>query len=483
MKVLITSAEVFPFAKIGGLADAVFNIAKSVFRLGHEVKIVMPLYSSIDRSQLRPYDQPMIVNMGYGIEFARLWTCKHDGLDYFFVEFERYFGRAGIYGESGNGYYDNWERFAFFSRAVIDTCQFLNWAPDVIHANDWHTGLIPVLLKEQDVGPLNRTASVFTIHNMGHHGYGPYELLSFVGLPQGLFNPFALEACGGVNVMKGALQFADKITTVSPSYAEEIKTSEFGCGLEDVLRYRAADLIGICNAVDMSVWSPKYDTLIAKNFSCNSLYNKELCKLELQKKVGLNIDKNILLIGIVSRFVEQKGLDFVCDLLPEWLNNLHVQFVILGTGDKSLEHRFCEIGQRYNGRVSVFIGYDESLVHVIEAGADCFLMPSRYEPCGMSQMYSMLYGTLPIVHSVGGLRDTVDNYDERTHSGTGFAFFDFTHGALYNTVGWACSVYYDNKKDFCAMQKQAMKKDFSLSQLGQKYSDVYCFAYEALKRR
>ncbi|MDE6432322.1 MAG: glycogen synthase GlgA [Opitutales bacterium] len=478
MNVLIASAESVPFAKVGGLADVVPNIAKSVLQLGHEVKVVLPLYASIDRSRLKPYLQPMIVNMGYGVEFARLWACKYDEVEYFFIEFERYFGRNGVYGENGNGYSDNWERFAFFSRAVIDMCFFLNWIPEVIHANDWHTGLIPVFLREQQVGSLQRTASVFTIHNMGYHGYGPYDLLRFVGLPTHLFNPFALEACGGVNMMKGALQYADKITTVSPSYASEIQTLAGGWGLDDVLRYRSADLIGICNAVDTNIWSPKSDRLIAKNFSYHSLHNKDACKLDLQKKFGLEVDKSVFTIGVVARFVEQKGLDFVCDLLPEWENHLHVQFVILGSGDSTLEYRFTDIMHRYSGRISVKIGYDETLVHVIEAGADCFLMPSRYEPCGMNQMYSMLYGTLPIVHAVGGLRDTVENYNERSRTGTGFVFEDFTHGALYNTVCWACSTYYDRKDDFRAMQKQAMKKDFSLAQFGRKYADVYRFACE-----
>lgn len=476
MNILIASSEAVPFVKVGGLADVVPSIARSVAALGHNVKIVLPLYRSIDRSNMRPHYQPMIVNMGYGIEFSRLWTLKYDKVEYHFIEFDRYFGREGIYGENGSGYADNWERFTFFSRAVIDMCPFLNWVPDVIHSNDWHAGLVSVLLKECLVGRLGRTASVFTIHNIGYHGYGPYDLLRFVGLPGQLFNPLALEACGGVNIMKGALKYADKITTVSPSYAEEIKTPEYGWGLDDVLRYRSSDLIGICNAVDTTIWSPQNDKLIAKNFSHNSLENKELCKLDLQQKVGLKINKDTFLIGIVARFVEQKGLDFVCDLLPAWVDNLRVQFVILGTGDKALEYRFSDLMRRYDGQVSVTLGYDENLVHSIEAGADCFLMPSRYEPCGMNQMYSMLYGTLPIVHAVGGLRDTVENYDEWNHRGTGFVFYDFTHSALYNTVCWACSTYYDRKSDFQAMQKRAMQKDFSLSQFGQKYLDVYRLA-------
>lgn len=476
MKILLASAEATPFVKIGGLGDIVSTIAKSVAKCNHDVKVVLPLYSIIDRSNLSYYDQPMIINMGYGIEFARIWSCIQDNVEFLFIEFEKYFGRSGVYCEYGIGYCDNWERFSFFSRAVIDLCDFLNWIPDVIHSNDWHAGLIPVLLREQLVYRLSNTASVFTIHNMAYHGYGPRELLTFVGLPEKLFNSFALEACGAVNIMKGALLYADKITTVSPNYVNEIKTPEYGCGLDGILRYRAADLIGICNAVDTTVWSPEKDKFIPSNFSYKNMKGKGKCKLALQKRVGLNIDKNILLIGIIARFVEQKGLDLVCDLLPQWLNNLHVQFVILGSGDKQLEEQFLHHMCSNQGRISVTIGYDEGLAHLIEAGIDCFLMPSRYEPCGMNQMYSMLYGSLPIVHATGGLYDTVENYDAYTHCGTGFVFYDFNAQSLYDTTCWACSTYYDHKGDFISMQKQAMKKDFSLTKLAEQYMNVYQYS-------
>ncbi len=481
MKILLASAEAVPFVKIGGLGDIVPIIAQSVSNLGHEVKVIVPLYSQIDRSKLHHHDEPMIVNMGYGIEFARLWFHMCEGVEFLFVEFERYFGRDGVYGENGHGYNDNWERFTFFSRSVIDACLFLNWIPDVIHSHDWHTGLIPVLLKEQFVDHLKNTSSVFTIHNMGYHGYAPYELLHFVGLPTKIFNPLAVESYGGVNIMKGAITYADKITTVSSSYADEIKTKEYGWGLDDVLRYRAQDLVGICNAVDYNVWSPEKDSRITQNYSHNSLSGKKICKLDLQSKTGLSVDKNIFLIGIISRFVEQKGLDLVSDLLPIWLKNLHVQFVILGSGDKFLENRFIDIMNENPGRVSVTIGFNDELAHIIEAGADCFLMPSKYEPCGMNQMYSMLYGTLPIVHSVGGLRDTVENYDEKYHTGTGFMFYDFTSKAIYNTVCWACATYFDCPKFFKAMQKRAMQQDFSLSQFAEKYVSVYISSLKSRK--
>ncbi|MDR2436206.1 MAG: glycogen synthase GlgA [Puniceicoccales bacterium] len=479
MKVLLASAEVVPFAKVGGLADAVSLLARSLADLGHEVRVVMPLYASINRSTLEHYDQPMIINMGYGIEFCRVWKTSALGAEFFFIEFEKYFGRSGIYGESGEGYRDNWERFSLLSRAAIDLCDFTGWIPDVIHAHDWHTGLIPVMLREQCVYRLGGVASVFTIHNMAHQGYSPRALLDFVGLPAKLFHPFAMEAFGAINIMKGAIAYADKITTVSGTYASEIKKPEHGCGLDDLLRYRAADLVGICNAVDTSLWSPRHDPLISAKFSHENLEGKAVCKLALQRKIGLNCDGDILLIGIVSRLVEQKGLDIVCDILPSLLGNLRLQLALLGAGDPGLESRFMAHMGNYPGRVAVKIGYDNALSHMIEAGSDCFLMPSRYEPCGMNQMYSMLCGTLPIVHATGGLRDTVENYDECAQTGSGFMLDELNHGSLYDTICWACATYYDRRKDFIAMQKYAMRKDFSLEKMANSYLKVYEYGMKA----
>ncbi|MDR1255744.1 MAG: glycogen synthase GlgA [Puniceicoccales bacterium] len=479
MKILLASAEAAPFAKVGGLADVVSLLGRSLGVLGHEVRIILPLYAPIDRSNLTPYGQPMIVNMGYGVEFCRLWRGKNFGIEVFFIEFEKYFGRCGIYGESGEGYRDNWERFSFFSRAAIDSCDFTNWIPDVVHAHDWHSGLLPVMLREQRLYRLNGAASVFTIHNMAHHGYAPPELLSFIGLPQKLFHPFAMEAFGAINIMKGAILYADKITTVSRTYADEIKTRAHGCGLDGLLTYRAADLIGICNAVDGDIWSPKNDPMIGANFSHKNLAGKKKCKAALQEKMGLSTDGDILLIGVISRLVEQKGLDVVCDILPNLLNDLRIQFVLLGAGDPILEGRFMAHASNYAGRIAVKIGYDDTLAHMIEAGADCFLMPSRYEPCGLNQMYSMLYGTLPIVRGTGGLCDSVENYDEHTSSGSGFVFHQLDREALYNTIRWACSTYYERRQDFMAMQKYAMQKDFSMDKMANAYLKAYEYAIDS----
>ncbi|MDR1890906.1 MAG: glycogen synthase GlgA [Puniceicoccales bacterium] len=475
MKILFASSECDPYIKVGGLGDVVPSLAAALKKMGHDVRIVLPKYGSINYvSELETVGGPMIVNMGYGIEFAQLLQTKQGDLPVYFIEFNRYFARNGVYGEFGQGYHDNWERFAFFCRAVIDVCPFLGWAPDLIHTNDWPTGIIPALLSlHTKPNILNNTKSIFTIHNMAHHGYAPRELVQFVGLYDHYWHPFAMEACGSVNVMKGALQFANKITTVSKTYAEEIKTAAHGHGLDDVLRYRTKDLVGICNGVNVDVWNPKIDKFLPENFSARSLDGKKICKQKLQRELGLSDNLNIPIFGVVSRFFHQKGLDILCNILPDVLKNMDVQFAILGSGDQHLEWRLGEIMSHFGGQISVRIGFDERLSHWIEAGSDFFVMPSRYEPCGLNQMYSMIYGTLPIVRATGGLIDTVDNYDESTGAGTGFIFNDLTDSALYNTLGWACATYYDRRENFEKLRQSAMKKDFSWSKSAKEYERIY----------
>ncbi|MDR1173414.1 MAG: glycogen synthase GlgA [Puniceicoccales bacterium] len=478
MKILFATSECSPYAKVGGLGDVVPSLAAALEQMGHDVRIVLPKYTSINHvSKCEAVEDPMIVNMGYGTEFAQLLRTKHGNIPIYFIEFNRYFDRHGIYGEFGHGYHDNWERFAFFCRAVIDMCPFLNWAPDIIHTNDWPTGIIPSLLSlHGKPNTLKGTKSVFTIHNMAHHGYASKDLLRFTGLYDHYWHPFAMEACGAINVMKGALQFASKITTVSKTYAEEIKTAEYGCGLDNVLKYRAKDLVGICNGVDTDIWNPTIDKLLPKNFSAQSLGGKKICKQHLQRELGLSNDLNIPIFGVISRFFHQKGLDILCNILPDVLKNMNVQFAVLGSGDQHLEWRLKDIMSHFGSQISVRIGFDEQLSHLIEAGSDFFVMPSRYEPCGLNQMYSMVYGSLPIVHATGGLIDTVDNYDELTGAGTGFIFNDLTDSALYNTIGWACATYYDHPRDFEKLRKSAMKKDFSWSKSAKEYEKVYLSA-------
>ncbi|MDR1595856.1 MAG: glycogen synthase GlgA [Puniceicoccales bacterium] len=475
MKILMATSECDPYYKVGGLGDVVPGLAIALKKIGHDVRIVLPKYDVKTHTAVwKAVNGPMIVNMGYGVEFARLLQAKYKTVPVYFIEFDKYFCRPGIYGDGGGSYWDNWERFAFFCRAVIDMCPFLNWAPDVIHANDWPTGIIPVLLKMHTRhGILGDTKSVFTIHNMAHHGYAPRELLKFAGLYDHYWHPFAMEACGSINVMKGALQFADKITTVSETYAEEIKTSAYGYGLDDVLRYRANDLIGICNGVDTGIWNPETDKFLPKNFSSKSMGGKSVCKQKLQADMKLVVESGVPIFSVISRFFEQKGLDVLCDILPDAVATMAIQFIALGSGDGNLERRFVELANRFPERIAVKIGFDAALAHLIEGGSDFFLMPSRYEPCGMNQMYSAIYGTLPIVRATGGLRDTVRNYDEVSGRGTGFVFDDLTPLALYNAIKRACATYYNCGKHFEKMQRLAMKNDFSWKKSAKKYEKIY----------
>ncbi|MDR1432734.1 MAG: glycogen synthase GlgA [Puniceicoccales bacterium] len=480
MKILIASSECDPFAKVGGLGDVIPSLAVALKKLGHDVRIILPKYGAIDSIPwCSVAGGPMIVNMGYGVEFALLLQAEHKNIPVYFVEFNKYFARGGIYGEFGESYSDNWKRFAFFCRAVIDACPFLGWAPDVIHSHDWPTGLIsPLLSLWNRPAILKNTKSIFTIHNMAHHGYAPRELLRFVGLYDHYWHPLAMEACGAVNVIKGALQFAHRIVAVSKTYAEEIKTPAYGCGLDGVLRYRARDLAGICNGIDGEIWNPATDKFLPWKFSAKSIGGKEICKRELQSAIGLAPAERMPVFGVVSRFFEQKGLDVLCNALPDVLGKMAVQFAVLGSGDANLEWKFRELASRFEGKMAVKIGFDNALAHLIVAGSDFFVMPSRYEPCGLSQLYAMAYGTLPIVRATGGLCDTVENYDEVTGSGTGFVFNDLTHGALYDTIGWACATYYDRRRHVRIMQRRAMGKDFSWNKSAKDYEREYELAMQ-----
>jgi starch synthase len=374
---------------------------------------------------------------------------------------------------------DNHERFAFLSRAAIDLCYYLNWIPDIIHGHDWTTGLIPVMLDTVERHrPMGQCGSVFTIHNLQHHGYAPQSVLDFLKIPRHVFRPDGVEAFGQVNMMKAGLCFATKLTTVSENYAKEIQTPEFGCGLDPVLKFRGGDLIGIRNGIDEQVWSPETDSLLPARFSIKNMKGKAICKKKLQEYGNFLPDPTIPLLGVIARLYEQKGLDIFANILPDLFENLGMQVVLLGNGDPHLESRLIEIAKKYYRQCFVHIGFHEVLSHLIEAGADFFAMPSRFEPCGLNQMYSMRYGTLPIARATGGLADTIQNFSEEKNSqrGTGFLFQDLTDAALYRTIAWACSIYRDRPKVIASLRKNAMGQDFSWNTSAKKYIDVYHWA-------
>lgn len=478
----MVSPECAPFSKAGGLADMVSSLSKEFAADGCDVRIFTPLYSSVRGVPgLKKEMDNLSVHMGLGIEeFSSVWSARLGSAKVLFVEFNRYYDRPGIYNYGSVSYGDNGGRFSFLSRAALEYCLSVGWIPDVIHCHDWTVGLIPVYLNTTlRLSPLGRSATVFTIHNLQHQGIFDRGVLEYAGLPMSEFRADSCEAFGCLNMMKAGLYNCTKITTVSPTYSGEIKTPEFGCGLDGLLRFRAGDLIGILNGIDASEWNPSTDTLIAKNYGVANMEGKGACKKALQERMGLSRDASKPVFGVVSRLYDQKGLDLLARIAQPLVNNMDVQIALLGSGEKWLEDSFNALAAANPGRISVYIGYDNALAHMIEAGSDFFVMPSRFEPCGLNQMYSMAYGTLPIVRATGGLSDTVSQYEEGTGKGDGFVFSDATADALYNTIGWACSTWYDRPFDIDSLRRNGMVKDFSWGRSAEKYAKVYKWAVEA----
>ncbi len=453
---------------------------KELAALGHDVRIVCPAYGSVRvHSPRTARPDPLGVDVGAEAHWARTWetTLPATNIPVYLIEHDGFFARPEVYSGPHGAHGDNDLRFAFLSRAALTLCQQLGWTPDVVHGHDWTTGLVPVFLNTtlKDT-PLGKTASVFTIHNLEHQGYADRRVIDFARLPHSEFRSDSLESVGAVNLMKAGLYHSTKLTTVSPTYVEEIKTPAGGWGLDDVLRFRAADLVGIVNGIDTDTWNPATDRFLPAHYSAADLRGKAACKAALQARLGLAQDPHIAVFGIVARFASQKGLDLLAEALPHIMDRMHVQFAILGSGDPGLEHAFRWAASRYPGRVGVWIGYDNELSHLIQAGSDCFVMPSRSEPCGLTQLYAMRYGTLPLVRATGGLIDTVDQFIEGTGKGTGFLFKDATAPALYNTIGWACATYYDRRAEFDRLRLNGMARDFSWRQSAAHYVDVYRWA-------
>ncbi|WP_052361864.1 glycogen synthase GlgA [Geminisphaera colitermitum] len=486
LKILFVSPEVEPFVKVGGLADMVGALPKALAALGHDVRIVCPAYGcvKIGGPGWRPRQDPLGVDVGDQAEWARTWETTlpraTTPVPVYFLEHHRFFGRPEVYTGPWGAHEDNDLRFAFFSRAALTLCLQLGWTPDVVHCHDWTTGFVPVYLNTvfQNTA-LRGTASVFTIHNLEHQGTFSRRALDYARLPASEFRPDSVEALGGVNMMKAGLYHATKLTTVSPTYAHEIRTPEGGCGLHDVLTFRGADLMGILNGIDTSTWSPEIDMSLPSTYSAANFNGKAVCKAALQREFGLKVDPGMAVFGIVSRFAHQKGLDLVAEALPHIVKRMHVQFVILGAGDPGLEYAFRGIAEDYRGQVGTYVGYSPGLARLVQAGSDFFVMPSRSEPCGLTQLYAMRYGTPPIVRATGGLIDTVDRYNQETGDGTGFLFNDATPAALYNTVGWACSTYYDRPHHMRLLRRAGMSRDFTWRRNAELYVDAYHWAIQS----
>lgn len=476
MRILLASSEVAPFAKTGGLADVAGALPKALQKLGHDVRVVLPLYRAVDREKhcQREIFRGLPVPIAGGVGPADIWEGSlGDGIPVYFIRCDRYYDRDGLYQSKEGDHPDNAERFAFFSRAVIDLCRTATFVPDVIHGNDWQTGLVPAYLRTayRDDPLLRRVAVLFSIHNLGYQGlFGP-EALEAAGLSRDLFTPAGVEFWGKVNFLKAGLVFADALSTVSHRYSEEIQTEEFGSGLEGVLRMRAGDLFGILNGIDYEEWNPTGDPHLAAPFTRDDPSAKATCKRDLQTVMGLPPRAEVPLLGVISRLAPQKGIDLIAEVLDEVLK-LDVQFVLLGTGDQDLEDRFRAIQADHPDRVAVRIGFNVALSHKIEAGADLFLMPSRYEPCGLNQMYSMAYGTIPVVRATGGLDDTVLPFDPATGEGTGFKFARAEADQLLEAVREAVATF--RRPDLWRrLVRNAMGQDFSWDRSARQYEDLY----------
>ncbi|MBP5520552.1 MAG: glycogen synthase [Treponema sp.] len=480
MKILMVTSETVPFAKTGGLADAVSALAINLRKQGHDVRIVMPRYYKIDRRKLKAIEAPLAVAAGTTETWVKVYEAPLPKTDVpvYFIDHEQCFGRDGIYGTKFEpDFHDNPYRSAVLCHGAFQLCRLLGWYPDIMHAHDWFCCLVPVLLKNVcRNGYFAHTASVLTIHNLGYQGWYPKDSFPALGVDWNLYYGAGFERNGSINLLQAGISCADMITTVSPTYAHEMQTVEGGFGLDGLLRVRSDVVRGVLNGCDLETWNPKTDKLLPANFSHSDLSGKAKCKEALQKKMGLPVRKDVPLIGIVTRLADQKGIAEV--FAPTYgsiyamCSNMEVQFAILGSGEKWCEDEICAL-QAKLPNLKAYIGYDEGLSHLIEAGSDFFLMPSRYEPCGLNQMYSMLYGTLPIVRRTGGLADTVEQYNEFSGDGTGFLFDSLTPGAVYDTVGWAIYAYYNKKEHIKKMQVRGMKKNFSWDTSAQNYVGIY----------
>nr|MBI3612299.1 glycogen synthase GlgA [Nitrospirota bacterium] len=477
LKILFVSPEAAPFAKTGGLADVAGALPCALAKLGHQVKLVIPRYGSIDGAaygfkEWLKMEVPSASGMIQAVVERGFFS--EDKIPVLAVRHDPFFARAGLYGEGGRDYPDNLDRFAFLCRAVMELLPWLaqdGWTPDLLHAHDWQSALCTVYPRTlyKPVPEVNRLGTVFTIHNIGYQGHFPEADYPKTGLGLDLFTPAGLEFYKKLNLMKGGLLFADRLTTVSPTYSREIQTPEFGFGLEGVVRERADRLTGIVNGIDTDQWDPETDHYLASRYSLTKIAGKSVCKVALQQEMNLPV-RNVPLLVVISRLSDQKGLDLVADIVPALMTE-ELQLVLLGSGDPGLEVRFRSLHEQWPQKFGLRIGFDDGLAHRIQAGGDLLLMPSRYEPCGLSQLYALRYGTVPIVRQTGGLADTVAAYGS-SENATGFTFKEANAAALLSTIRAALAVYVHPKR-WAALMLAGMKTDVSWAKSARAYSDLY----------
>jgi len=473
LKILMVASEAVPFSKTGGLADVVGALPQALHALGHEVGVVLPLYRSTSLENPETLFPALTIPLGPQTCFPAVQTVVHQGVRFYFVVYPAFYDRAALYGTPAGDYPDNAERFALLSRAALEVAQ-LHFHPDLFHCHDWQSALVPVLLRVayQRSPAVQRLPVLFTIHNLGYQGLFRHEVLAQIGVPESVFSIDGLEFYGKVNLLKGGLVFCDAINTVSRGYAREIQTEEYGFGLDGLLRHRSLVLSGILNGVDYTQWNPATDRHLAARYTPKNLRGKRECKRDLLAAFGLPDDHpGRPLVGIVSRLTAQKGADLIQEAAGE-LMALDLSLVVLGSGDAVYQDLFRALAARYPDKVAVRIDYDDPLAHKIEAGADLFLMPSRYEPCGLNQIYSLKYGAVPVVRATGGLDDTVENFDPATGTGTGFKFQDYTGPALLAALQAALDTY-RHPKLWQKLMLNGMSRDHSWGASAAKYVQLY----------
>ncbi len=473
MNILFTASECVPFVKTGGLADVVGSLAPVLAKQGHDVRVILPMYTAIAQKwqEQMSFALHFEVQLGWRRQYCGVLMLKKDGVTYYFLDNKYYFGRPYIYGLGG----DEYERYGFFARAVLNALPLLDFRPDVLHAHDWQSGMIPALLKIQyaHLPFYAGIRTMFTIHNLQYQGiFGIKEVQDVLGLGEGLWSSDKLECFGCANFMKAGLVYSDVISTVSPSYAEEITTSYYGERLDGLIRARKDSLYGVLNGIDVEDYNPATDRQIYANYSLEDLSGKAENKRRLQQDLSLEADPDIPLIAMVGRLSNQKGLDLVDCVLPEIMGE-RVQLAVLGQGDARYTNLFSWAEQQYRGQMAARFAMDHELAHKLYAGADFFLMPSLFEPCGLSQLISMRYGTVPIVRETGGLRDTVLSYNEYSGDGNGFTFLNYNAHDMLAVIRRAL-YYYQNKRDVVAsLQKRGMEGDYSWAHSAGEYVKIY----------
>lgn len=477
MKILLASSEIHPYSKSGGLADMVGALAKFLARAGHQVGVVTPLYRGIrDRfPEIEPFDWQLDLPLGDSRVQGGVWV-RHfgkDQLSIYFIDQPGFFDRKGLYGEGGLDYPDNAQRFTFFSKAVVNLAHYLPWQPELVHIHDWQTCLAPILMLHQKLHDRWATMppTCLTIHNLAYQGVFPPSSYPLTNLPLDYFHPGGLEFYKSLNFLKAGITYADIITTVSPRYAREITTEQFGCGLDGVLRNRQQSLLGILNGVDYDEWKTVGNPCLMHPFTADNPEGKKADKAELQKEMGLPVDPAIPLFGTVTRLTDQKGVDIQLGALEEMLA-AEMQFVLLGSGDPEWERGYRRLAQRYPTKCAVRLGFDQGLSHRIEAGCDFYLMPSRFEPCGLNQMYSLRYGTVPIVRITGGLDDSVTDISESIDEADGIKFMEYSARALAKAIRKAL-VLYNDPALLQHYRHNAMTRDFSWDRTAAAYERVY----------